>query len=483
MNTAFSHPKPGLSRRAVMQAGGIGLLGLGMNHISALQAKATEDPRKSSAKSVIYIFLSGGLSQIDSFDPKPDQPDEIRGEFSTIQTQTPGVRIIEHLPMLAARSDKWAMVRSLTHPYNEHSEGHMVMLSGRTPLPPNFSGGRPKRTDWPSIAAITGDVLKPRNNLPPAVVLPETLVHVTGRVIPGQFAGIMGKQRDPWIIEASQFRTSKYIHGAFPEYGFHRTDGAVTPPNYKFDAPKLTLPEGVLEDRLRGRSKLLSELNRQRRELDMAGDIRAMDHHRHKVMSLLVDSKVNEAFDVHAANPKLQDRYGRNSFGWSLLMARQLIEAGVSLVQVNLGNDETWDTHYTAFPNLKNFLFPPTDKAISALLDDLQLRGMLDDTLIVIAGEFGRTPKVFKVPKYDLPGRDHWGKVQTVVFAGGGVKGGTVIGSSDKTGGYPEADPQTPENMAATIYQALGLPQTVAWYDEFDRPHHVYHGDPIAGLM
>ena len=475
------HPR--LSRRTAIQAGGIGLLGLGMNHIPALQAQADQALPRAKAKAVIYIFLSGGLSQIDSFDPKPDQPDTIRGEFSTIQTQTPGVRIIEHLPRLAARSNQWAMVRSLTHPYNEHSEGHMVMLSGRTPLPPNFSGSRPQRSDWPSMASIVGDVLPPQNNLPPAVVLPETLVHVTGRVIPGQFAGMMGKQRDPWIIEASQFRTSKYIHGAFPEYGFHRTDGAVTPPDYKFEAPKLTLPQGVLENRLRGRAKLLDQLNRQRRELDQVAEIRAMDHHRQQVTSLLVDPKVNKAFDVHAADPKLQARYGRNSFGWSLLMARQLVEAGVRLVQVNLGNDETWDTHYTAFPNLKNYLFPPTDKAISALLDDLEQRGMLQDTLIVIAGEFGRTPKVFKVPKYDLPGRDHWGKVQTVVFAGGGVRGGTVIGSSDKTGGYPDADPQTPENMAATIYQTLGLPQTLAWYDQFQRPHHVYFGNPITGLM
>ena len=199
---------------------------------------------------------------------------------------------------------------------------------------------------------------------------------------------------------------------------------------------------------------------------------------------MLMEGQVHSALDVHAADAKTQDRYGRNSFGWSLLMARQLVEAGVSMVQVNLGNDESWDTHEAAFRSLKNFLFPPTDRAVSALLDDLSDRGMLDDVLIVMAGEFGRTPKVFTFPGAEtkLPGRDHWGAVQSVFFAGGGVKGGTVIGESDAQGAYPKSDPQKPENMAATIYEALGLPATITWKDSLDRPHHVYHGDPIPGL-
>ena len=175
-------------------------------------------------------------------------------------------------------------------------------------------------------------------------------------------------------------------------------------------------------------------------------------------MALLTQRKVRAAFDVTRAEPRLLDRYGRNAFGYSLLMARRLVEAGVSLVQVNLGNNETWDTHGNAFPHLKDKLLPPTDRALSALLDDLASSGLLDTTLIVMAGEFGRTPKVFGLPQfYKLPGRDHWGAVQTVFFAGGGVRGGAVVGSSDKNGGFPISDPQTPENMAATIYQALGI--------------------------
>ena len=192
---------------------------------------------------------------------------------------------------------------------------------------------------------------------------------------------------------------------------------------------------------------------------------------------------VRFAFDVTNADDKEQDRYGRNSYGWSLLMARRLVEAGVSLVQVNLGNNETWDTHGDAFPNLKNKLFPPTDKALAALLDDLDQKGMLESTLIVMAGEFGRTPKLSTLTAhYKNPGRDHWGAVQTAFFAGGGVSGGTVIGSSDKIGGYPSANPQTPENMAATIYHSLGIPAASAWRDGLDRPHQIYHGEPIVGL-
>lgn len=180
---------------------------------------------------MIYIFLSGGLAQHDSFDPKPNAPDSIRGEFAPIATQTAGIQICEHLPMLAACSDKWALVRSLTHPYNEHSIGHHMMLTGRTPTPAGFNASRPTVHDYPSIASVVNRVMPPQNNLPPAAVLPEKLIHVTGRTIPGQFAGEMGENFDPWLIEASQYRDTNYTHGAFPEYGFQRQRGRTTPDN------------------------------------------------------------------------------------------------------------------------------------------------------------------------------------------------------------------------------------------------------------
>ncbi len=475
----FRHPDPALTRRAAIQAGGIAILGLGMNHMAALRALAASPPRPT-AKAAIYIFLSGGLAQHESFDLKPDASDDIRGEFRPIRTRTPGIQICEHLPELAKRSDRWALVRSLTHPYNEHSQGHLAMLAGRTELPPGFDPGRPLPTDWPSIAAVAMQLAPRRNNLPPAIVLPERLVHRTGRVIPGQSAGLMGSAHEPWFLEMSPFHAN---YGAHPEYLFHHEKGAVSDEALRFQAPHLTLPHGLTRERLVTRARLREELERQRGALERAGGSENFDAHRQTALSLLLEGKVADAFDLGKADAASVRRYGRNSFGWSLLMARRLVEAGASLVQVNLGNNETWDTHQEAWPNLKNWLLPPMDRAVSALLDDLGGSGLLDETLVVMAGEFGRTPKISTIRGARSAGRDHWGACQTVFLAGGGVRGGTVVGASDRDGGYPASDPQTPENLAATIYRALGLPATAAWSDPLGRPHYVYHGDPIRGLV
>jgi uncharacterized protein (DUF1501 family) len=478
----FIHPS--VSRRTMLQAGSIGLLGLGMNHVAGLrEANAATGGVQSvgKAKSCIYIFLSGGLAQHDSFDMKPDAPDNVRGEFKPIATKTPGIQICEHLPMLAERSERWALVRSLTHPTNDHSLGHHIMLTGRSSTPTGFTQFKPLRSNYPSIAAIAGAATARQNNIPPAVVLPERLVHHSNYQIPGQFAGQMGSHRDPWFIDASPYHNTSY--GAFPTHQFdHQERGHKD--DRIFQAPNLALPQGIDPPRFANRNSLLASLKQQREELDRAAETSSFDRLRQGVISLLTDAKVQQALDVTKADDKLQERYGKNSFGWSLLMARRLVEVGVNLVQVNLGNNESWDTHGEAFPHLKDKLLPPTDRALSALLDDLHENGLLDSTLIVMAGEFGRTPKVTHLPQfYKLPGRDHWGAVQTVFFAGGGVKGGNVVGSSDRLGGYPASSPQTPENMAATIYQSLGIPATAAWHDEADRPHHIYNGEPIAGLM
>jgi hypothetical protein len=477
---------PVFTRRTALQAGAIGLLGLGMNHVAALRAHAAESngpsARAPKAKTAIYIFLSGGLSQHDSFDLKPDATETIRGEFRPIATRTPGIQICEHLPLLAQRSHLWALVRSLSHRNNGHSEGHMMMLSGRSELPPGFDGSMAKPTDWPSIAAIAGDATRPRNNLPPAAVLPDRLVHYSGRVIPGPYAGMMGHQREPWFIEASPFDPIAY--GAYPEYEFDHQERPQPAKQKIFQAPSLALPEGLGQGRLGNRMGLLKHIDGQRRDLDRLANLEAFDRFRQEAISLLTDPRIRQTFDVTRAEPKVQDRYGRNAFGWSLLMARRLVEAGVNMVQVNLGNNETWDTHGNAFPHLKEKLFPPADQAISALLDDLQESGLLDSTLIVMAGEFGRTPKITTLPQYyKLPGRDHWGAVQTVFFAGGGIRGGTVVGASDKIGAFPASDPQTPETLAATIYHSLGIPPTMMWHDALDRPHQIYHDRPIAGLL
>jgi hypothetical protein len=476
-STPFAHPL--ISRRTALQAGAIGLLGLGAGDLSALQALGAG--RQGRARACIYIFLSGGLAQHDSFDPKPDAPDTIRGEFKPIATRTPGVRIVEHLPLLARRSHLWALVRSLTHKTNDHSFGHHIMLTGQSKMPAGFNPSRPQPTDWPSIAAVAGAALAPRNNLPPAVVLPDKIVHNSGRIIPGQFAGIMGSQRDPWFIEASPFEPRAY--GAYPTHEFDHQERPLPEKRRVWSLPSLSLPHDIASDRFDNRLALLRRIDAQRKALDRQGETGRFGKFHQGAVALLTQRKVRAAFDVTGSEPRVLDRYGRNAFGYSLLMARRLVEAGVSLVQVNLGNNETWDTHGNAFPHLKEKLLPPTDQALSALLDDLKDSGLLDSTLIVMAGEFGRTPRVSRLPQYyKLPGRDHWGAVQTVFFAGGGVKGGTVIGSSDRIGGFPATAPQTPENMAATIYHSLGIPPSAVWQDALDRPHAIYHGEPISGL-
>lgn len=470
----------GIDRRCALQAGAIGLLGLGSNHLAGLR-EASAAPIDNRRRA-IYIFLSGGLAQHDSFDMKPDAPENIRGEFRPIATNTPGLDICEHLPMLARRSHLWSLVRSLTHTTQDHRLGHHIMLTGRSGAPPAFNGSKPQITDYPAIASMATALMPQRNNLPPAVVLPEKMIHYSGQVIPGQFAGMMGHQRDPWFIEASPYDPASY--GAYPEYGFDHQDRPHQQAKRYFQAPSLTLPQNVSFQRLGGRLDLMKLVDHQRQALDSVANVESFDRYRQVVISLMTDSKVRDAFDVTNADQSIQERYGRNSFGWSLLMARRLVDAGVSLVQVNLGNNETWDTHGEAFPHLKDQLFPPFDRSLSALLDDLESNGQLKDTLIVIAGEFGRTPKVTHLPQhYKLPGRDHWGASQTVFFAGGGTKGGTVIGSTDKIGAYPVSETQTPENMAATIYESLGIPESTMWTDELGRPHHVYFGEPIKGLV
>lgn len=479
-----------VGRRTAIQAGAVGLLGLGMNHVAGLRALAapsdragTRDPK---AKSVIYIFLSGGLAQHDSFDMKPDAPEGIRGEFNPVATRTPGMQICEHLPMLAQRSNLWSLVRSMHHGQPDHSGGHLLMLTGRNKLPVGFNPSKPMPSDWPAMAAVANAVCPPRNNVPPSVVLPEVLIHREGRVIPGQFAGEMGAHRDPMFVSYARFSATAY--GAWPEYGFHHAHGKENPKDTIFQAPNLTLQADMDPRRFNERLDLLqtvgqrSALGRQAETLERTAENAAFDRERQKAISLLADKKTQAAFTIDKADPKTLDRYGRNTFGWSLLIARQLVEAGVSMVQVNLGNDETWDTHGNAFPSLKDYLFPPTDRAVSALLDDLKDRGLLDSTLIVMAGEMGRTPKISHLPAhYAKPGRDHWG-TQTVWLAGGGVQGGRVIGATDKIGALPTASPQSPENMAATIYEALGIPRELAWHDHTGRPHFVYHADPISGL-
>jgi hypothetical protein len=472
----------------MLQAGSLGLLELSMGEVLRWQTQAAESNSTSARhKSVIFLFLTGGLGQHDSFDMKPEGPADFKGEFSPIATRTPGIQICEHMPRLAQRSDRWALVRSLTHNNNGHDSATYMMLTGKSALPPTYVSMKPQSIDLPCIAAIAGATSVRRNHLPPSVVLPEKLIHSNSGTYSGQFAGMLGHKHEPWFIEATDKPHAYHSYsGAFPKYLFDLHKGQQADKlDWRFEVPNLTLPEGVLEPRFRNRREILNVVEQQQRHLEEQTAVGGYDRIRQSVVSLMADPKVRAAFDVRKADPKLLEKYGDNSFGWSLLMAKRLIEAGVNLVQVNMGNFGSWDLHGNNFPMLKDFLFPPTDLAVSALLDDLEECGMLDDTLVVMAGEFGRTPRITHIAQniYKWPGRDHWGPVQTAWFAGGGVRGGQVIGASDSSGAYPTSDPQKPENFAATIYHALGIPEHANWHDAAGRPYPVYEGQPIERLF
>jgi hypothetical protein len=480
----FRHP---VTRRDVLQAGSIGLMGLSMAEVAALRAQAAPGSTAPKPKAVIFLFMTGGASQHDTFDMKPYGPPEFKGEFNPIATATPGIEICEHMPMLAQRSQDWALVRSLSHKDNGHDTGTYLMLTGRSELPSTFRASKPQPVDWPSIAAIAGYATQRRGNLPPSAILPEKIYHSNTGVYSGQFAGMLGTKHEPWLIEATDKPHAYHSYsGAFPQYLFDLHKGELSDKvNWRFEVPNLSLPEGVFDNRFQNRMSLLDVIEQQRRRLDVKAEKAGYDRYRDSAVSLMNDPKVRHAFDVRKADPKTLEKYGDNSFGWSCLMARRLVEAGVNMVQVNLGNFGSWDLHGNNFINLKNFLFPPTDRAVSALMDDLKESGLFDSTMLVMAGEFGRTPRITHIAQniYKTAGRDHWAPVQTAWFAGGGVQGGNIIGSTDATGAYPTSEMQTPESFAATIYHALGIPHEAMWQDVVGRPYHIYMADPIERLM
>jgi hypothetical protein len=404
---------------------------------------------------------------------KPDAPADIRGEFTPIASTVPGLQICEHLPLLADRAERYALVRSMRTGSDGHELACHMLLTGRLEIPAGFSLDKvPSTNEWPSIPATVTYALRERGApLPPAVVLPQPSVNEVGRVRPGQYAGRLGSQWDAWHVDIAA--PCSLGNGACPDcFRFEGTPFEHGSPHI-FDTPRLMLPDGG-EIRLAGRVHLLDDVQRP----DLEQVARPFSRQRLQALSVLTDPRVRSAFEVENADERTLTRYGKNKFGLSVLMAKRLVEGGVNLVQVNLGKNSTWDTHRRNFVNLKENLLPPLDRCISALLDDLAESGRLDETLVVVTGEFGRTPKINKDA-----GRDHWGRVNTMLLAGGGVAGGRVIGASDRLGGEPSSDAQTPENLAATVYEALGIPRGTTWTDIDGRPHKLYHAASIAGLM
>jgi hypothetical protein len=459
----------------MIQAGSIGLLGLGIADLATARAWAGPGAHVSN-KSVIFVFLNGGISHQDSFDMKPAAPSAVRGEFQPIATRTPGLEICEHLPILARQSEQYALVRSIASGSSGHEEACHMLFSGRLDFPAGFSLARvPSPNEWPSLASQVTYLTHGRNDLPAAAVLPQPSVNEAGAVRPGQFAGRLGAKYEAWHLHVAA--ACALGNGACPNcFRFEGTPFQHGSPTI-FEMPTLSLPEGG-RIRLDNRRELLSNIEAQQRRLERGAELAKLDRSRQQAISVLADPTVREAFNVEQADPRLLARYGKNKFGLSLLMARQLVAAGVNLVQVNLGKNSSWDTHRRNFPNLKDNLLPYLDRALAGLLDDLTESGLIDSTLVVVTGEFGRTPKI-----NPDGGRDHWGPVMTSLFAGGGVRGGNIIGATDNIAAQPIADRHTVENLAATVLSTLGIPRDAQWADFDGRPHEVYRSEPIAGLM
>ncbi len=449
------------TRRDWLCAGCAGVVGLPTvfgNLARPQSAAAGESSGGKRAKSVVLILLTGGASHHETFDLKPEAPDGIRGEFRPIDTTVPGLTICEHLPLLAARARSYALVRSMSHRENSHLPGTHKTLTGR-PMPLRRDSDLDNvlsRRDWPCYAAAY-DVVRPRSDgIPNGVTLPNRLIE--GPLTwPGQHAGFLGATHDPWQI-------------------------AQDPNLPAFREDSLIMPAGVTLDRLNLRGALLRDVIRQRAALEEAASEQAFGEQHAAAINLLTSGKMAQAFDMDREPAEVRDRYGRHLFGQSLLLARRLVQAGVPIIQANMGIVQTWDTHDNNFVKLKERLLPPLDRGVAAFLDDLENLGLLDETLIVMVGEFGRTPKISLTAGATIPGRDHWPQVYTAFFAGAGVQGGQVIGRSDSIGAYPITRSYTPEDIGTTIFAALGLTAATEFRDKLARPLQIAAGQVIEPL-
>jgi hypothetical protein len=444
----------GISRQEFLQVGFSGLLGLGLTDVFAGRkvnaAPSTLQPT-GNAKSVILVFQTGAPAHQDIWDLKPDAPDTVRGEFKPVDTNVPGVQVGPHIPKLAQMADKYAIVRSMTHSTPGHEYGTHFVLTGINKLPPGATH-MASRHDWPCYSAGL-QYLRPRaDGLPAGVMLPTYLNNGYG--FSGQTGGLMGTHLDPWHV-------TKDPNAA----------------DFKLD--ELTLLPGLSVERLGDRRSLLADLDQQRRNLDTAATVRKLNGSQQKAYDLLSsDVKFREAFEMDQEPAAVRERYGRHAYGQSLLLARRLVEAGMPVVQANMGKMNTWDTHGDNFKRLKDSLLPPFDQGLAALLGDLDERGLLDTTLVIAVGEFGRTPTINK-----NAGRDHWSGVFSAVFAGAGVRGGQVIGASDRTAAYPATRGWYPADLGATIYTALGVDRASKITDRIGRPHRLNEGEVILPLF
>lgn len=461
------------SRRQALGVGGLSAFGLSLPGLLGARLSAGETPDGlraapsiaggsfGKAKSCIVLFLLGGPPQHETWDPKPDAPAEVRGEFGTIATRTPGLRVGELMPRTAAMTDRIAVLRAMATDDNAHSSSGYWMLTGQPHAPRNSENALPgKPNDWPCLGAVVRQLKGDAGGLPGSIRLPEEIWN-TGRILwPGQDAGWLGGQADPWLITCD-------------------------PNQPNFRVPDIALPEHISPARLEGREGIRRLMQAHHSSMRGSEQVQRWHGWQTKAMDLVASGEAQRAFELTAEPDTVRDRYGRNRFGQSVLMARRLVESGVSLVQVNWTrweDDENvapaWDTHAKNAQRLKQALMPPMDQAYSALLEDLAERGLLDETLVVWMGEFGRTPKI-----NPAGGRDHWGHVFSVALAGGGIRGGVVHGQSDRIGGYPVEGRVEPQDLTATIFHCLGVPPAREIHDREGRPMVVSRGTPIGPVL
>jgi hypothetical protein len=438
----------------LLQIGYSGLLGVGLSSLAARAAGGGEKPRTS--RSVILVFLTGAPSHLDMFDLKPDAPPEIRGDFKPIATRVSGLQVCEHLPRLAASADKYAIVRSLSHRENNHLVATHHLLTGHQ-QPGAFFDKVASRDDWPSYSAGL-HFLRPRSDgVPTGINLPTFLME--GPLTwPGQHGGFLGPRHDPLQITRDPSK---------PDFG----------------VDNLRLAPGLEIERLGERQTLLQQINQQQRWLDEQAEGRRLSDQQQRALAVLTSGGIARAFEMDREPAAVRERYGRHAFGQSLLLTRRLVQAGVAVVQANMGRAQTWDSHGDIFQRLKKDLLPPLDQGVAALLDDLDATGLLDETLVVLLGEFGRAPKLTKQNGKERPGRDHWAPCFFGLFAGAGVRGGQIIGKSDKIGAFPATAPYSPDDVGATVYHVLDVDPASEVRDRQDRPVQLNRGSPIGSLF
>jgi len=448
----------GVSRREALKIGALGLGSLGLPTLLHSRAAASVGRVAPRARSVIMLFLSGGPSHLDMFDLKPEAPEEIRGTFRPIATNVPGVQISEHLPGMSRVADKCCIVRSMRHPNGNHPAASYWMMVGSPMTRVAPQAVTMSREDRPHPGAVLAKFRPLSRNLPAWVMAPEAISPV-GPERPGQHAGFLGAEFDPYRVNSD-------------------------PNSPDFSPGALDPGPGLDAARMDVRRHLLAEVSRTARHLEATAAGQILDPYFTRAFDLVSSPSAQRAFDIQQEPEPVRRRYGRHVFGQSTLLARRLVEAGVRLVHVNWvrhdngSGGQGYDSHRDHLAWSRTELQPPTDAAFSALVEDLSERGLLDETLVVMMGEFGRTPRF-----NTNGGRDHWPHCFSVVLAGGGIRGGMTFGSSDRTGSYPTSHPVTPQDLTATMYHLLGIDPHALIHDLTNRPFPIADGTPIAGIL